>query len=623
MRRPTPLPAVALLGLFLTLLSSASVAAQSPRPEPEGLDAVIEFLELREAPLRDALRLIADEAGINLVASEEAAEKSVDIFVQNLTVRQTIESLAKSYGMWYRVDDDSGVVRVMTARELQRDIVLFRDEKTAVFTMLFPNALDVALAIRNLFGDRVELSLDRDALDDEYFEMNQRFQRFDLLDRRGQSLGILDGGSTYVQGGGNLQGGLSNLGRDEGRNRLRRDANGRDEYAGRDRRLDEQRAPNLTPDQIAALQQLADQESGRPLIDPIVLDRLQGARTSIYVTLLRRSNTIAVRSSDAVALEEIEKLVHRLDTPVPQVLLEVKVLSVELGDDEQTAFDFSFDDGNSSAGVNGLDFLTGSGGAGGLIYRFVNDQFLARLQAVRSRKKMTTLASPTLLVSSSEVARLFVGEERPVVRNIATQTTVNQNVVTTTPSSTVETRPVGTTLLITPNVNADRTVTLRILQETSEIRRGAATIPVVTGNGNVIDQPVDVVGSRSVSGTVVAKDGLALALGGLVEEGVREDVSGVPILMDIPLLGLVFRHDEEITYRRELVVLVRPHVLFTAQEGEAISRQLADDLVHPSAPSLGGSLGVRDPEQEVKSGLPDEALRRHLKFLGGKAEPRR
>ena len=67
-----------------------------------------------------------------------------------------------------------------------------------------------------------------------------------------------------------------------------------------------------------------------------------------------------------------------------------------------------------------------------------------------------------------------------------------------------------------PQINADRTVTLRVLQENSQVLTGGATIPIVTGNGSIQSQPVDIVSTRTFSGTVVAKDSLTLAIGGLI-----------------------------------------------------------------------------------------------------------
>lgn len=585
----------------------------------EGLNQVIEILELNDVTLRDALRLLSEESGLNLVASEEAAMKKISCYLQKISLRHAIETIAKSYGMWYREDENTGVVRVQTAKEFERDIVLFREEKSAVFTLLFPNALDVGLAVRNLFGSRVKFTLDRENLFDEYNEISQRFQRFDLVDRRGQSLGVFGNGGTVATENGTVQTGvsqLSQLGRND-QSALGQQDQLREQQQMDTRRDDESRA-RLTPDQLQALQEFVEQKTLEG-IDPQLLDRLRGNPTSIYVTLLRKNNMIAVRTSDAQALAEIEKLVRRLDVPTPQVLLEVKIMTIELGNDLNSTFDFNFQDDENMLGTNGAAILGGTTGAGGLVYRFVNDDFLARLQTARTENRVTSLATPTLLVSNNEVARLFIGEERPVVRNITSQVTVNQNTVTTTPNTIVETRPVGTTLLITPSINADRTITLRILQENSDIRRGAATIPIITANGNVVDQPVDVVASRSVSGTVVAKDQLTLALGGLVEDRISDQESGVPVLMDIPLLGLLFKHQEEIRSRRELVVMIRPHVLFTAQEGEEITRKLSDDLLHPSASTLGGEMKTFGREDVLVPEKKPDPLKDRLKLLSGKA----
>src|SRR5262245_2444721 len=143
-------------------------------------------MDLRDVELREALRLVAEESGVNLVPSEDAGKRIVSCFLQETTVRGAIESIAKSYGLWYREDTHLGAVRVMTAEEYERDLTLFRDESTQVFTLMYPNALEVALAIRNLFGSRVRLSLDRELRYEEYSDISQRFERFDLLDQRTQ-----------------------------------------------------------------------------------------------------------------------------------------------------------------------------------------------------------------------------------------------------------------------------------------------------------------------------------------------------------------------------------------------------------------------------------------------------
>ena len=177
-----------------------------------------------------------------------------------------------------------------------------------------------------------------------------------------------------------------------------------------------------------------------------------------------------------------------------------------------------------------------------------------------------------------------------MVKSITSQTVVNDNNTVTTPQTETALQLVGTMLLITPNINADRTVTLRLLQENSKILKNDATIPVSTGAGLVQNIPIDVVSSRSVSGTFVAKDEMIVAVGGLIEETESDQVSRIPGLGSLPYLGWFFRSTEKVKSRSELIILIKPHVISTPSEGEAISQRLMKELsIHPAAdgrPSL-------------------------------------
>jgi general secretion pathway protein D len=601
----------------LVLAVACCAFAQPACAQVQGLDQIIDKLDLRDVQLADALRALGEESGVNLVSSEDAAKKTVACYLQNVSVRQAIESISKAYGLWYREDDVNGVVRVLTAQEFQRDLSTFRDEHTKVFTLNYPNASDVAHAIRNLYGSRVQLALDREYLYDEYDELSQRFQRFDILDRRAQSLGVFgeNGGNSasgYSSNGSGTSGSNSQGGRYQ------------DSYSNGQREQDRQAREardkaHLSSDQLEALSraQAAGQEP-----DPYLQQQMNGSAPSIYVSVIRRNNKIAVRTSDKAAVDEIEKLVTALDVPTPQVLLEVKVLNLDLGDDFDSAFDAAFTDQHSAGSAGGV--APPGGGIlpgrlpGGFIYQYVNDNFAARLQFLQQRRRVNSLATPMLLVANNEVARLFVGEERPLVRNISSTVTQNNNQTIATPNTTTELVPVGTTLLITPNINADRTVTLRVLQENSEINPGAANIPIIGADGTVTEQAIDTVKSRTVTGTVVAKDGLTLALGGLVDESIATTQSGIPGLMDMPLIGFLFRRESKSRAHTELVVIIRPHVLFTAPEGEEQSRELTERLsIHPAVSSQGEPLGTYSRDEVPRPPLGKHPLRDMLKFQSG------
>lgn len=348
------------------------------------------------------------------------------------------------------------------------------------------------------------------------------------------------------------------------------------------------------------------------------MEALRRQPTRIYVSASRRNNMVVVRTADTRALTEIRTLVRRIDVQTPLVLLEVKVLSIELGKGFESAFEYQFSDGQF-----GASFTTGainpslardpitnepvrivstptavtSGGFkdGQFVFQFLGESVRARLQLLEKKNRVKTVATPTLLTANNEISRLFLGEERPLVRNINSQTIITDNNVATTPNTQTEFRNVGNTLLITPNINADRTVTLRIVQENSFISPNGANIPVVTGgntnnnnnnNGNnngptvngVQNVPVDVVGTRSVSGTFVAKDGMAVAIGGMIEDVDTDKREQVPILGNIPGLGLLFRRQVKEKSRRELVIIIRPHVMTTPADSERLTQNVLSNL---------------------------------------------
>ncbi len=585
-------------------ISGAFGPAQAFR---EALPSTLRHIEFHSVPLADALCMLSEQCGTNYSSSAEAGKVPVSVFLRDVPARVVIEEICKSHNLWYRQDEQTGVLRIMTMSEFERDLVSFREEQSDVFTLLYPNVLEVAAVIQNLYGDRVLLSMGRDDITDESRDLAQRFQRFDLINQRSQGLGTLQGlnnsggiGTTVVSGGAY---GTTVWSSD------RATGGG----AGATPPTAEFR--NLTPEQAQRVQRLITTDNASTNGTPTALDAYRQRPASILVTVSRRNNMIIVRTSDLRAMEDIRALVRRLDVPTSMVLLEVKVLSVDLSDGFNSVFDYQFNAVASTKGGVGLTtagFTSGEilppaagsmtpGGAvlnsGDMTFQIVNEYFRARMQVLEERGRVTSLATPLLLTANNEVSRLFLGEERPLVRNITGQTLITENTVATTPNTSIEFRPVGTTLLITPNINSDRTVTLRLLQEDSSIHSGGATIPIVVSSGAVQNVSVDVVATKSISGTFVAKDGMAVAIGGLIEEKVSDVRAQVPVLGRIPFLGILFRRETKTKTRNELVIMIRPHVISTPAEGEGISRNLMKGLsVHPSQPEAQGDMNTfRNP----------------------------
>ena len=327
-------------------------------------------------------------------------------------------------------------------------------------------------------------------------------------------------------------------------------------------------------------------------------------------------------------MEELSGLVRKLDVPTPMVLLEVKVLSILLGDGFDSAFDLSFQAGEASG-----SFSTGEigsppagsflpGGTGlispeAAIIQYVGNQFQARLQLLESENRVTRLATPLILTANNEVSRIFAGDTVPIVVGFSEpETIVTEGGSITIPGSPeTELRDVGTSLLITPNINADRTVTLRILQETSEVIPDGATIPVPTGNGSINEQTIDTVRRRALTGTIVAKDGVSAAVSGLIEESISDREDKFPVLGDIPVIDLLFKRVSTDQERRELVILIRPYVMTTPAEAEGISEKLLNELsIHPTAGRKRGTLDTFSPDDVPRSDEPTGDLHKRFRF---------
>ncbi len=562
----------------------------------------VAYAQFSELPLIDTLRMLGDQTGENFSASVEANKCLINLMLSNVAVSSVVEEICKSHNLWFKRDATTGITRIMTVGEFEKDLAGFREERTEVFTLKYPNVAEVAMAIANLYGNRVDLSFGAEDLDEDMRrDLEGRFDRYDVLNQRTQQAGAINGNilgnnvNGFLSGGGGVYGfggsdspGRSSGGRDGG-------VYGSSLFSrSRQNRVvpeTDQGFRDLTPDQAARV------ESALSSMDGSAASRIESLRktpATIHVTATRRNNMIAVRTADGPALDSIKALVQRMDVQTPMVMLEVKVVSIELGDEFQSAFDFRYSDGKTAASIgrsnvlrplDGGSFREGEGSSHDMTFTLVGDHFRARMRLFEEKNRVKTLATPTLVTANNEVSRLFLGEERPLVRGVSSQTIITDNNVATTPNTTTEFRNVGNTLLITPNINADRTVTLRLVQENSFIDPNAASIPIVTTGrnaGNAVENvKVDVVNTRSVSGTFVAQDRTSIAIGGMIEDWNRKNKSQVPILGDIPIIGIPFQARDDRKGRRELVVIIRPHIMLKPGE----SGPVTDDFLRRNAPA--------------------------------------
>jgi len=422
----------------------------------------------------DAVRIISEMSGANIVTTNEAANKLVTIFLRAVTVQEAVDTICKVTGLWYRKDSKTGVIRVMDAEEYQRDIVVFKNDKTRVFTLQNYNVKSAAQAIENLFGERVELELGNE---------DESLDQF--------------GGSAGSSGGGNNNDNDSNNDRDSNNERGSEGAGG---SAGSGAKIAENLS--LSTEMLSAIQQRSS--GGSDKISTLELAGFLRQEAPIMITINQLHNLLIVRTSDADALDEIARLIKKIDLKPAQVLLEMKILELSVGDSFKKVFDVDFTSSSTSSGPSssadrnplqpggllGPNLALGLGNfgleGGTLLFQAMSDNIRLRLQLLEENNLVNVLATPVLLASNNTQSRLFIGEERILVTGVNTTTTTGSSgVVSNIISAETELRDIGNTLLILPRINKDGTVTLSIQQDSSSVIVGGASIPVTGAGGTV------------------------------------------------------------------------------------------------------------------------------------------
>lgn len=525
------LKTLTLLSVFLlsTVHSHALFAAKN-----------ISEIEYADSQLIDVIRTLSELSDSNIIATPEATQKRVTIHLKNTSVLDAIKSICRISDLWYRYDEDTNTYRIMTREEYSKDLIVRESDHIETYTLLNANVQIVAQAIEDLYGQRVILSLGT--------EPGERQIR---------------GGSGRSGRSGSVRNSRSLSGGRGGRNNTSFSGS---QIDGRD----------LTVDQVSQLSQtLESQPAGsQNVVSSESLQQVSVQAQPIYITVNNEHNMIIVRTDDRKVIEAITRLVKKMDIPVPQVMLEMKILSVLLGEDFNSIFNFELQPGGANESQQPI--LIGNNAllnTGSFVYEFLNSRLRANIEFLESNNRLKVLSNPMVLASNHREAELFIGEEAVLTRGFSYQSATIANGVVVSPSyveTQTELEEVGITLRLTPRINSDGTVELEIEQESSTIKEGGGSIPIVDDNGAALELPIDTVDTSRLTGTVMAKNGLTVAVGGLIRTSKNNQQRQVPVLGEIPVLGRLFRSNIESEQQSETVLLITPRIINTPEQSENI-----------------------------------------------------
>lgn len=522
--------------VFLTggslFLSAQDIAPSSAVPSPEaatvaripgGMLGKIS-LDLRNIDVVEALKFLSLRAGINLIATKSVAGK-VTLMVEDCPIKDVFDIMLRSNGLAYSKEGD--IYNVMT-----------EDEYKAIYGKRFAD-------IRQVKTFRIKYAVPE--------------QVFSLLDTLKSDVGRVlvepDSGTALImdtpQNIEQIEKSLSTL---EQKNLIR----------------------------VFSLKYIKAKDAEEQL--KVQLD----AKKAGSVKADERSNQVIVQTLPE-RMKDIEKLINSLDKKTKEILLDTKIVKIKLtnqidqGIQWEGLFSLGSTVGSTYLGSYPFSVIQSATSAWQSRKSFLNTQkttgaypFSGNTSSVNSSTKLAPgeamhvgmvtndndfdvlvkylqtigktqiLSNPQLAVVNNQEAKIHVGEKQAYV---TTTTTTGQT--TTTVSEEVTFVDVGIQLSVTPTINDDGYVTMKVKPEVSSV---VSTLTTPTGN------KIPIIDTSMAETTVMVKDGVSIIIGGLRKEEKVSSADQIPFLGKIPIFGFLFKSSSDKTERTELLIMLTPHI---------------------------------------------------------------
>ncbi|MDP3732565.1 MAG: secretin N-terminal domain-containing protein [Candidatus Omnitrophota bacterium] len=366
-----------------------------------------------------------------------------------------------------------------------------------------------------------------------------------------------------------------------------------------------------------------------------------------------RNNQVIVQTL-AERMQEISRLIHNLDKPTKQVLIDTKIVKIKLSNQLDSGLEWegifnvvknklgttyvgSYPFSQITAGQTTPTFKTRSDVLGNLTasnsgigsYPFSgttsslntstkvspgekmhlgiiteNRDFDTLINYLDTVGKTRVLANPKLVVVNNQEAKIHIGERQAYV---TTTTTTGQ--ATSTIAEEVQFVDIGIQLSVTANINDDGYITMKVKPEISSV-----SSVLITPTNNRIP----IIDTSIAETTVMMKDGTTLLIGGLRKEEKILSSEEMPFASRIPFLGFFFKRATDKTDRTELLVMLTPHII----SGKELTT--GDERVFGTQPGKEPlEYQPITPDKSLLPGAPLEVVpKTYQDYLGLKEEPK-
>ncbi len=320
------------------------------------------------------------------------------------------------------------------------------------------------------------------------------------------------------------------------------------------------------------------------------LDGIVGKEGGRRVVVNLQSGVIMVRAMPN-EMRNVEAFLRLMQVSIErQVILEAKILNVQLNDQSQSGVNWSvFGRKGSSTGivgsVNANTQLASSGNGnlssgdlrassgtllanaattalGGPLFAIAlqGANFAALLSFLETQGDVQVLSSPRIATINNQKAVLKVGTDEFFVTGVSSSTTASTGATTTIPEVTLQPFFSGIALDVTPQIDKDDNIILHIHPSISQVSTVNKQVNL-GGSGGQLNLPLASSNVSETDSIVRTRDGRVIAIGGLMTESSISSKSKVPGLGDIKGVGAAFRQNGAVTSKTELVILLKATVV--------------------------------------------------------------
>jgi pilus assembly protein CpaC len=178
----------------------------------------------------------------------------------------------------------------------------------------------------------------------------------------------------------------------------------------------------------------------------------------------------------------------------------------------------------------------------------------ATVRAMERAGVIRTLAEPNLTAISGEMATFIAGGEFPIPNGLSCDTTRSPPIC----QQQVSFKKFGVSLTFTPVVLSEGRISLKVMTEVSDLSTDNALTLSIPGAQSLT---IPSVRTRRADTTVEIPSGGSLAMAGMIQEQTKQQINGLPGLMQLPVLGTLFRSRDFVNRQSELMVLVTPYIV--------------------------------------------------------------